>query len=68
MEGGVTAIFEVGGHTAVQVTHRSTSTQHPARFLSGTGRVTWGFAFADSSFLDWVGFLLRRVLKLGSLL
>ena len=41
-----------------------TAPAHPVWYPPGN----MGLAFADSSFLDWVGFLRRRVLKLGSLL
>ena len=50
--GGVTAIFEFGGHTAVQATRSSTSTQHP-RILCGTRRVTWGLLSQTRA--SWTG-------------
>ena len=66
MEGGVAAIFEFGEQTAVQKhtqQYKYTAPTYPGWYPPGN----MGLAFADVSFLDWVGFLRRRVLKLGSL-
>ena len=65
--------FELGGRWREELpqylnsadTQQYTASMHPVRYPPGGNM---GRAFADSSFLDWLGFLRRRVLKLGSLL
>ena len=66
--------FGLGGHwreelpqyanSADTQQYRYTAPTHPDCDSPGN----MGLAFADTSFLDWVGFLRRKVLKLSSLL
>ena len=65
--------FEVGRHWREELpqlylnsadTQRNTSLTHPVWYPPGNMEL----AFVDSSCLDWVGFLRRRVPKVDSLL